>query len=186
MPSDESDEEIEGKNQKELKKTIFEINRKLGKIEQHQEKEGIGEHGNHSHTIYSLRKKRNEYRRIYEEGATSGSEEELGNDKPLEKNRKNYKEKDEGIVYEVEDIVDRRDGAEGPEYLVKWKDWPNDANTWEPEKHLRKLDKLAEFKRCGATNKMENVNKSPKTHRSTRGSSINLRARTRSVTPPKD
>jgi histone-lysine N-methyltransferase SUV39H len=40
-------------------------------------------------------------------------------------------------VYEVEKIVDhRKDQNGGIQYLVKWKGWPKESNTWEPEENL--------------------------------------------------
>jgi histone-lysine N-methyltransferase SUV39H len=39
--------------------------------------------------------------------------------------------------YEVERIVDHRKVQNGRiHYLVKWKDWPKESNTWEPEENL--------------------------------------------------
>lgn len=40
--------------------------------------------------------------------------------------------------YEVEGIRDRRVNKEtgNKEYFVKWKDWPEDTNTWEPVSNL--------------------------------------------------
>ena len=43
--------------------------------------------------------------------------------------------------YEVEKIVNKRTNAYGlVEYLVKWKGYPTSENTWEPKKHLKRLD----------------------------------------------
>merc|ERR1712150_225631 len=40
--------------------------------------------------------------------------------------------------YEVQKIVDKRTKKGGKiEYLIKWKDWGNDANTWEPKENLQ-------------------------------------------------
>ena len=38
--------------------------------------------------------------------------------------------------YEVERIVDHRIVQNGVLYLVKWRDWPKESNTWEPEGNL--------------------------------------------------
>jgi histone-lysine N-methyltransferase SUV39H len=38
--------------------------------------------------------------------------------------------------YEVERILDHRKGQNGVHYLVKWKGWPKESNTWEPEENL--------------------------------------------------
>ena len=42
---------------------------------------------------------------------------------------------DDADVYEVEKILAHRssNAGEGVEYLVKWKGYPSEANTWEPE-----------------------------------------------------
>lgn len=38
--------------------------------------------------------------------------------------------------WEVEEVVDRRLIKGDLYYLVKWKDWPSEYNTWEPKQHL--------------------------------------------------
>jgi hypothetical protein len=40
--------------------------------------------------------------------------------------------------YEVEKILDTKLEGQTIKYLVKWKDYPNSENTWEPERHLKK------------------------------------------------
>jgi histone-lysine N-methyltransferase SUV39H len=56
-------------------------------------------------------------------------------------------------VYEVESIVDHHKSEDGDIlYLLKWKGWPTESNTWEPQENLnnceQKLKKYhAEFKR---------------------------------------
>eukprot|EP00475_Leptophrys_vorax_P042900 TRINITY_DN8090_c0_g2_i1.p1 TRINITY_DN8090_c0_g2~~TRINITY_DN8090_c0_g2_i1.p1 ORF type:complete len:530 (-),score=94.03 TRINITY_DN8090_c0_g2_i1:530-1933(-) len=37
-----------------------------------------------------------------------------------------------------------RDGSKGPEYFVKWKDWPDESNTWEPRCNLTHCAELVE------------------------------------------
>ena len=45
--------------------------------------------------------------------------------------------------YEVEAIVDSKpDDLGNPLYLVKWKNWPPETNTWEPAKHLSTVKSL--------------------------------------------
>lgn len=45
--------------------------------------------------------------------------------------------------YEVEAIVDSKpDGQGSTLYLVKWKNWPPETNTWEPVKHLSTVKPL--------------------------------------------
>jgi len=40
-------------------------------------------------------------------------------------------------VWEVEDIKAHYDTAKGRRrFLIKWKGWPTEYNTWEPEEHL--------------------------------------------------
>jgi len=38
--------------------------------------------------------------------------------------------------YEVEEILSARKRGRGIQYLVKWKDYGNEENTWEPHCHL--------------------------------------------------
>src|SRR5882757_8983343 len=38
--------------------------------------------------------------------------------------------------YEVEGILSARKRGRGIQYLVKWKDYGNEENTWEPRRHL--------------------------------------------------
>jgi Chromo (CHRromatin Organisation MOdifier) domain len=38
--------------------------------------------------------------------------------------------------YEVEAILNKRKRGQKIEYLVKWKDYPDDESSWEPKKHL--------------------------------------------------
>ena len=52
----------------------------------------------------------------------------------------------DGDVYDVEKILDSQWTAEGKlEYLVKWLDWSETDNSWEPVQSLDCLEKLAEF-----------------------------------------
>ncbi|ODM92196.1 Heterochromatin protein 1 [Orchesella cincta] len=40
-------------------------------------------------------------------------------------------------VYYVEKILDKRPGVRGkPEYLLKWRGYPDSENTWEPGEHI--------------------------------------------------
>ena len=65
----------------------------------------------------------------------------------------------EDPVYEVEFILDQRGSPGNREYLVKWKGFPREAATWEPEKNLEGCKQLLrEFRRnmarsrpCGGT-----------------------------------
>ena len=39
--------------------------------------------------------------------------------------------------WEVEEVKDERQGKEGTShFLIKWKDWPTEYNTWEPEENM--------------------------------------------------
>ena len=38
--------------------------------------------------------------------------------------------------YEVEEILAARKRGRGVQYLVKWKDYGNEENTWEPQQNL--------------------------------------------------
>jgi hypothetical protein len=44
---------------------------------------------------------------------------------------------EDGIeIHEVEEILDVREEEKGLKYLIKWKDFSSEENTWEPEKYL--------------------------------------------------
>lgn len=51
--------------------------------------------------------------------------------------------------YIVESILDKRVLPDGKvEYYIKWKDWPSETNTWEPEEHLANcIELLNRFER---------------------------------------
>jgi hypothetical protein len=50
--------------------------------------------------------------------------------------------------YEVEQIIDKRQKGKKIEYLVKWKGYNHDENTWEPKKNLANASEiLQEFER---------------------------------------
>ncbi|XP_015786994.1 chromobox protein homolog 5 [Tetranychus urticae] len=51
------------------------------------------------------------------------------------------------VEYVVESIVDKRKKNGRIEYLIKWKDWPEEDNTWEPENHLSCPDLVEEFEK---------------------------------------
>ena len=56
---------------------------------------------------------------------------------------------DEPDEWEVEDIVTHEPELDGQShYLVKWKGWPVEYNTWEPEEHLANASQmLSRYKR---------------------------------------
>ena len=40
------------------------------------------------------------------------------------------------ISYEIEKIINHRDTSNGREYLIKWKNYSDEDNSWEPESNL--------------------------------------------------
>ena len=47
--------------------------------------------------------------------------------------------------YEVERILEKKGVGKKLRYLVKWKGWPEEDNTWEPLENLDCRDKLLDF-----------------------------------------
>lgn len=45
-----------------------------------------------------------------------------------------WKELDD--VYVIDANLDHRKGKSGYEYLIKWKDFPESANSWEPQENI--------------------------------------------------
>lgn len=60
------------------------------------------------------------------------------NKKPKEKRQKVEKD-DENQIYTAEKLLQRRKNGKKIEYLVKWLEWDEVYNTWEPECNI--LDK---------------------------------------------
>ena len=52
--------------------------------------------------------------------------------------------------YEVERIVDQRIVQNGVLYLVKWRGWPKESNTWEPEENVANYKQILQnyHKKC--------------------------------------
>jgi hypothetical protein len=47
--------------------------------------------------------------------------------------------------YEVEDILDYKLVREKPRYLIKWRDYLQSENTWEPKSSLNCSEKLTSY-----------------------------------------
>ena len=72
------------------------------------------------------------------------------------KNRKRkapreVEEEQEDEVFSVEKIVSKKVVGGKTQYLLKWKGYDSDENTWEPEENLDCQDLLEEFNRRTAT-----------------------------------
>jgi chromobox protein 1 len=63
----------------------------------------------------------------------------------LTKNPENRKAEAAHEEYEVESILAKRVTKNRTEYLVKWKGYEEDENTWEPVANLHCSDKITEF-----------------------------------------
>ena len=50
-------------------------------------------------------------------------------------------------VYQVEHILDVRDGPSGREVLIKWEGWGKRFNSWEPDEHIIDRNMLQKFLR---------------------------------------
>lgn len=75
-------------------------------------------------------------------------EEDTGSEMEVEEDDEEIVPEDE---FEVETILGKRskkqpDGKYLTEYLVKWRGYPDDQNTWEPWKNINAPEKLAEFR----------------------------------------
>lgn len=69
---------------------------------------------------------------------------------PAQENENGTNEEEE---YEVEKVVDKRIHKGKVEYLLKWKGYPSDENTWEPEDSLDCPELLQEYEKNRAREK---------------------------------
>jgi len=51
-------------------------------------------------------------------------------------------DRSEEDVYEVECILASRKAPSGKKYLVKWKGWPDDQNSWEPAENVDATEEI--------------------------------------------
>jgi chromobox protein 5 len=56
--------------------------------------------------------------------------------KKINQEKENSSSDEQSDVYVVERVVDKRIKKQRVEYYLKWKDYAEIENTWEPEEHL--------------------------------------------------
>lgn len=62
---------------------------------------------------------------------------------PYDNNKIKIEEQEE--LYIVESIIDKRMKNNKNQYLVKWKDYSSDENTWEPEDNINCKELIEQF-----------------------------------------
>jgi len=128
------------KKQKLEAKTFEKVKVKLEKVQIKQEKIDFDDDRMLSELISKRKQRKND--NLNKKVANNNTEEASTSDKNSEVEEE----------YEVQKIVDKRTKKNGKvEYLIKWKDWGNEANTWEPKENLQCHDLIEYFeqKRSG-------------------------------------
>merc|ERR1711928_8377 len=73
-------------------------------------------------------------------------------------------EEEEGNEYVVEKILDHRLAPDGrKQYLLKWKGYPDEENTWEPSENLNCMKLIATYESKTTRGRKKNENKTSKT-----------------------
>lgn len=78
--------------------------------------------------------------------------------------------------YEVEKIIDKREKMGVIEYLIQWKEYSEEHNSWEPESFLSCHEMLAEFESNWQIEYLEYLSKLDKTKKPKRGKHKKLKS----------
>ena len=55
---------------------------------------------------------------------------------PIQENPPEIDSESQDAEFKVEEILDQQDINDEPHYLIKWKEYNSEGNTWEPEENL--------------------------------------------------